>query len=282
MMDAARTEAALRDLEAAAFAEQHVVGRHAHIVQDDFRVAMRRVVETENGEHAHDLDALGVDRHEDLRLLLVALGGRVGLAHHDRDLAARIADARRPPFAAVNDIFVAVARDRGFDVGGVRRGDAGLGHQEGGADLAGHQRLQPLVLLLLRAVAVEHFHVAGVGRGAVEHFGRPGDLAHLLGTHRIFEIGETGAVIVALVMVLVRWQEQVPQALGLRLLLQILEDLHDLPAVRPEGFHLLVVDFLRRIDMLVHEGDDTIPPMALAVGHGEIHGCFLSAIGMDS
>jgi hypothetical protein len=33
VMDAARPEAALRDLEAAAFAEQHVGGRHAHVVE---------------------------------------------------------------------------------------------------------------------------------------------------------------------------------------------------------------------------------------------------------
>ena len=60
-------------------------------------------------EHPLDGDALGVHRHQDLRLLLVLRRLRIGLAHQDRDLAAGIADARRPPFAAVDDVVVAIA-----------------------------------------------------------------------------------------------------------------------------------------------------------------------------
>ena len=40
------------------------------------------------------------------------------------------------------------------------------------------QRLQPLLLLLGRAVALQHFHVAGVGRRTIEHFGGKNDAPH--------------------------------------------------------------------------------------------------------
>ena len=104
VVDAAGTQARLADLEAAAFAEQQVLDRHAHVLQQHLGVAVRRVVVAEHRQHAHDLHAGGVHRHQDLRLLLVAFGLRVGLAHHHRHLAARIAGAGRPPFAAVDHI----------------------------------------------------------------------------------------------------------------------------------------------------------------------------------
>ena len=43
-MNASGAEAALRDFEAAAFAEEQVRGGHAHVLEGDFRVAVRRVV----------------------------------------------------------------------------------------------------------------------------------------------------------------------------------------------------------------------------------------------
>ena len=55
MVNAAGAEAALRDLEAAAFAEQEVAGRHAHILEQNFGVAVRRVVIAEHRQHAHAL-----------------------------------------------------------------------------------------------------------------------------------------------------------------------------------------------------------------------------------
>ena len=141
MVDAAGAEAALRDLEAAPLAEQHVGGRHAHVLEQDLGVAVRRVVVAEHGQRPHDRDAGRVHRHEDHRLLAVARPVRVGPAHQDRDRAARVHGAGGPPFAAVDDVVVAVAADRALDVGRVGGGDGGLGHREAGADLAGEQRL---------------------------------------------------------------------------------------------------------------------------------------------
>ncbi len=116
VVDASRPEAALGDLEAAAFAKQHVGRRNADIVEDDFRVAVRCVVIAEHGQHADDFHARRVQRHEDLRLLFVLLGAEVRLAHHNGDLAMTVADARRPPFAAVDDVLVALALDTRLDV----------------------------------------------------------------------------------------------------------------------------------------------------------------------
>src|SRR3546814_590654 len=150
----------LRDLEAAAFAKQHrLLGIDAHILQLDLHMAVRRVVIAEDRQVAQHGDPRCVHRHREHRLLLVALGAEVGLAHHDRDLAARVADSRRPPFAAVDDIIVAVALDPRLDIGRVGRGDRGLGHQKGRTDLAIHDRLQPALLLRRGAIAVEHLHV---------------------------------------------------------------------------------------------------------------------------
>ena len=67
-------------------------------------------------EHAHaalDVHAGGVPGHQDHRLLPVPLGVRVGLAHHDEDLAARVHRPGRPPLAAVDHVLVAVALDPG-------------------------------------------------------------------------------------------------------------------------------------------------------------------------
>src|SRR5207249_7002206 len=98
VVDAARTQAPLGDLEAAALAQQDVRGRYADVLEDHFAVAVGRVVVTEYGQHAEHLDARRVAGHQDYRLLLVAIRVlRVGLAHEDENLAARVADARAPP-----------------------------------------------------------------------------------------------------------------------------------------------------------------------------------------
>jgi hypothetical protein len=119
----------------------------------------------------------------------VPFGLGVGLAHEDGDLAARVAGAGAPPFAAVDHIVVAVSHDFGLNVGGVGRSHFGLGHGEARANLAGQQRLEPAVLLLGRAVLRQHFHVARVGRRAIEHFGGHGRAAHDLAQRGVFQIG---------------------------------------------------------------------------------------------
>ena len=74
VMNAARAQTALRDLEAASFAEQHVRNGHAHVFETDFAVAVRRVIVAEDGEQSLDLHAGRVHRNQHHRLLLVARG----------------------------------------------------------------------------------------------------------------------------------------------------------------------------------------------------------------
>ena len=92
MVNATRPEASLCDLETAAFAEQHVRCRNADILEQDFGMAVRRVVIAEHGKHAQNFHTGRIERHDDLRLLPMLLGVRVGLAHDDRDLAMAVAD----------------------------------------------------------------------------------------------------------------------------------------------------------------------------------------------
>ena len=111
VVDAARSEAALRDLEAAAFAEQDVADRHAHVLEEHLHVAVRRVVVAEHRQRPHDRDARRVGRHQDHRLLRVARRVGVGLAHEDVDLQRGSPAPRGPPLAAVDDVVVALALD---------------------------------------------------------------------------------------------------------------------------------------------------------------------------
>ncbi len=232
---------------------------------------MRGVVVAEYRQHAQHLHPGRVERDQDLRLLAMALARGVGFAHDDGDLAARIAGAGGPPLAPVDHIVVAVLLDACLDVGGVRGGDRRLGHQEGRADFAVHQRAQPLVLLGLRPVAVQHLHVASVGRGAVEHLGRPGQAAHLLGAEGVFEVAEAGALVFAVIMLGRGRQEHVPQPLGPGLGLQVLDDLRRLPAIGSERLHLRLVGRGSGADVGVDEAGDPVAPAALPLGKREVH-----------
>src|SRR5205814_3198423 len=186
MMDAAGAEAALGDLKAAPFAEQNVLNRHADILELDLGMAVRRVVIAEDGERPYDSYPGRVARHEDHRLLLVARCIGIGLAHQDKDLAARVHRARGPPLPGVDDIArIALAADRRLDVGRVGGRDSRLGHRKRRADLALEQWLQPALLLFLRAIADERYHIAGIGRRAVEDLGRDRRAAQDLAERRV-------------------------------------------------------------------------------------------------
>ena len=263
MVDTAGPQPSLRDLETAAFPQQHIRRRHADIPEDHFRRAVRHPVESEHRQRTAHLHAGRVHRHEDHRLLLVAvriIGIR--LSHEDADPAARIGRVGRVPFVAVDDVGIAVAPDRALDIGGVARRHGRLGHREAGADFAGKQRLEPLLLMRPRSVAREHFHVTGVRRAAVEDFRREMRPPHDLAQGCIFEIAEARAVIAL-------GQEQVPQALRLRERLQLLDDRIDLPGA--EFLRLAIMPFLVRIDVRVHEGEQPALQIDDPVGFFEDH-----------
>ena len=171
--------------------------------------------------------------------------------------------------------MIAVALDGGLDIGRVRRCHRGLGHQEGGADFAVHQRLEPLLLVLLGAVTHQHFHVAGIGRRAVEHFRGPADVAHLLGQRRIFQIAQSRAA-EFVVLMRRRRHEHVPETFGARLLLQFFEDRNHLPALA--CLVLLLVDRHRGPHVLVHERLHPVEPIFLTVRHVEVHRTLLTFV----
>ena len=241
-MDAAGAEPALRDLEAAPLAQQDVLDRHAHVLELDLGVAVRRVVIAEHGQRPQDLHARRVARHQDHRLLLVARRVRIGLAHQDEDLAARVHRARGPPFAAVDD--VAASPSRRMRASMLVASDEATA----GSVIAKAERISPsssgfshCSFCSFVRVAHQHFHVAGVGRRAVEHLGRDRRAPHDLAERRVFEVGQAGAVFAF-------GQEQVPQPGRARLRLQLLHDRRDLPAVARLR-HLPLEDLLGRIDL---------------------------------
>ena len=182
-------------------------------------------------------------------MLLMARRLRVRLAHEDGDLAARIARSRRPPLAPIQHILIAIAHDAGADIGRVGRSYSRLGHAVAGTDPALEQRRQPLLFLLRRAVARQHFHVAGIGGGAVEDLGCHRHAAHDLAQRCIFQVGQARAPF------MVR-QEKIPKPSRAGFRLQLFDDGHRLPASSIGD--LSVIERFVRIDMLVHESGEPL------------------------
>ena len=235
----ARPEATLGDLERAARAGEHGAARQAHPAQGDLAVTERLVVLAQRREHPLDGDAGRLERHEDHRVLAVPVGRGVGEAHEDADLAVGVAGAGRPPLAAVEHDVVAVEGGGGLHVRGVGAGDPGLGHEERAAHPPVEQRLEPLLLLLGRAVAQQHLHVAGVGGVAVEDQGREGRPAGLLGDGGVVGVAEPGATVGAeacgVGVAVAGGQEEVPQALAAGLGLELADDGRRRPGVLTAG-----------------------------------------------
>ena len=183
-----------------------VAGRHAHVLQHDLHVAVRRIVVAEHMASAAAPSRPGCLRGTSTMLCWLWRGPsgsvlpiRMKMAqlltpapddHHLRPLITYSSPSRRMLH------WMLVASDEAH---------GRLGHQEGRADLATQQRLQPLVLLRLGAVALDGLHVAGVRRIAVEDLGRPHHPAHLLAQRRVVQVRQAFGRAVA-----VR-QEQVPQ-----------------------------------------------------------------------
>ena len=267
MVDAARSEPALRDLEAAALAQDQVLRRHPRVGEVDLHVAVRRVVVAEHRQRPQRAHSRGIDRHDQHRLLLVLVRGRIGLAHHDVERAVGIAGAGGKPLAPVHDIAVPVAPHRALHVGGVRAGDVRFGHQERRADRAVQQWLQPARLLRRAAVAFQHFHVAGVRRAAIEDFRGPQHLAHDLGQRRVVEVGE------ALGRAFALRQEQVPQPGGAGARLQLVDQADALPRIAGAavGLDLGLETALVREDPLVEERLQASAQRDGAGRWGEVH-----------
>ncbi len=211
VVDPAGAQSGLRDGEAVALVGDQVRRGDAHPLEPELGVAAVLVVVVAEDRHRADHgEPGGVPGDQQHRLLPVPGGVRVGLAHHDEDLALRVHRPGDPPLAAVHDVLVAVADDAGLDVGRVGGGDVGLGHRERRADLARQQRGEPPLLLFGGAEHRQHLHVPGVRRRAVERGrGEVAGPAGDLGQRRVLEVGQPGAVALS---VGGTGEEEVPEA----------------------------------------------------------------------
>jgi len=85
MVNPARSEPALRDLETAALAKQNIGHGHAHIAEGDLAVSMRSIVIAEYVELAKDGDAGGIHREPGSWTADDVVPPRIGLTHEDGD-----------------------------------------------------------------------------------------------------------------------------------------------------------------------------------------------------
>jgi len=223
VVDAAWPEAALRDRETLAGTDQQVLFRHADTVEHDLAMPVRRIETAVSGQHPLDAHAGRVHRHQHHAVAGMRLGIRMRQTHEDRELAVRVTNAGGPPLAAIQHQLIAILADGRLHVGGVAGGHVRLGHAEHRADFAVEQRLQPTCFLRLAAEVMQHFHVAGVRRVAVEDLRGEFVAAHQLGQRRVLERGQPGAGLCV-------WQEQVPQTGGARLRLPLFHHWRHAPA----------------------------------------------------
>ena len=187
---------------------------------------------------AQDLHARRVDRHDEHRRALVAVRVGVGDRHDDQEVGDRRVGGE--PLAAVDDPVVAVLDGARLQQRRVAARGVGLGHRERRAQVAGQQRVQPLLLLVLRAGQREDLGVARVRRLVAERDRRERLRAEDLVHQAELDLAEALAAEVGR-------QVRRPQAALADLLLQRRD--RALEAVLAE----LVEDRLERPDLLAHE-----------------------------
>ena len=213
--------------------------------------AVLLVVVIATAELAEDAYAGSVRRDDEHRHALVGAGVGVGDRHEEDQLG--LLGARREELVAVDDPLVAVADRLTAEPGRVGAA-VRLGHRVDHRDLALEQRIEPPLLLLVRAEHGEHVGLtaARCPRAGREDVGCPVRAAdHLV---------EEGQVDLA---------EALPSLLGrqvggvellvLHLLAPLLEELGD-RALRPTDVDDVVEQGLDRLDLLGHEAIGPIEP----------------------
>ena len=140
---------------------EHAIGRNAQAVHDELggvdALVAHLVDLPGDGEAGADLSEAGLLLDQEGRHRLVgrgALGVSFVTSDENGDQIGRSA-VRQPHLLAVQDVLVAVL-DRLRRDGRHVRAERRLRHREGAADVAGRHPRQEVVLLLLRAVLLEH------------------------------------------------------------------------------------------------------------------------------
>ena len=206
-------EPLLRDPEAVARLAERVRERDADAGEARLAVRPPAAALVAHHRHApHHLVAGRVGRDEDHRRAPVRLG--VGLGHDHDDAERRAVGSRREPLVRVDHPLVAVAHRLPAQQRRVGAGHLRLGHPEERAHLAGDERLEESLLLLVGAVQVEDLAVARVRRLAAEDQLRDEAAADLLVEVRVLEEAAARAA-------RLRRQVRRPEARVLRLLLQL-------------------------------------------------------------
>ena len=227
-----------------------------------------RVV-VQHADVAHDLHARCLHGHQDHAVAVVAVvvAGVVSVciaAHHDEQPAVRVRRAGDEPLAATEHEVVTVAPHRGLQVGRVGRSHVGLAHRKGRAQAPLQQRHQPRSALRGCGKPVQQLDVAGVGRVAVEHLGRPGQTAHGLGQRRVVEVAQPRAGLIGAQP----GQEQVPQTLLARQGLEVFQKRRWIVARQHRRMPGRVVGQ----QIAVHERNKALTPLAGKRRRCEVHG----------
>jgi hypothetical protein len=98
MVNTARTETTLDDLESFAPAQDEITYWDSDVLVDDLAVAFRRVVIPKNLHGPDNLHTGGIRRYKDNTLLLICtLVSWVTLSEHQMNFATRVPSTRDPP-----------------------------------------------------------------------------------------------------------------------------------------------------------------------------------------
>ena len=179
VVDAARPQPLLGQREARARRSDAVSLWHAAGFVADFAVAGVAFARlAHHGQIADMVEAGRGGRDDDLAGALVRGGRWVGDGHDDSE--GRAVCRRGEPLVAVDHIIRPVRDRRGIQPDRVGAGVFRLGHRKATAGRATRQGPQKLLLLGGAAVGDQQFHVAGVGRLAIEQIMPDGTAAQLL------------------------------------------------------------------------------------------------------
>ena len=194
MVDSAGAESFLRNPETAAFGAEQVFSGDSAVVEPDLGVAGPTfAARAHKGRCGLDDEAGRTGGDEYLAGAFVGRGVGIGDGHGDGE--HRPVAARRPPFAAIDNIGVAVSNGGGAHPDGVGSGKIGLCHGETASDFAGEKGFEILLLLLIVGVLDEDFHVAGVRRLAVERVMADGALSEFGAEQAVLDEVEAKAAV---------------------------------------------------------------------------------------
>ena len=119
VLKTAGAETPLSNLKTAALTLDHIADRHPHIFEQQFRLTAGRMQAVEGAQRSDQFHTGGVPGHQNRRVLAMPVVLRIGLAHHQHDLAAWPHRAGGPPLAAIEHVLIAIPPDLELHIGGI-------------------------------------------------------------------------------------------------------------------------------------------------------------------